>query len=160
MTAGKSSPFSTMGSDSGPGPRSYLSPLHFIGAEWLPGGDGTAGKASNPATHEVLADVPRTINQDPDDALAAAHKAFTPWRRIPAVDRSNILKRLSAASRKVISAVKAATNAAMNAATIAATIAAVKARLPSCARSMCTTRDAVALKNRLRFHVVISVTRQ
>lgn len=69
----------------------YPAPLQFIGGEWRPGGDGVASLVRNPATHEVLADVPRASRQDLDDALAAADKAFRPWRRMPAVDRGNIL---------------------------------------------------------------------
>ncbi len=63
----------------------------FIGGEWRAGGDGTAGLVHNPADHAVLAEVPRASKQDLDDALAAADKAFAPWRRMPAVDRGNIL---------------------------------------------------------------------
>lgn len=87
MKSGSSSPFSKTGS----GPSAYPLPLQFIGGEWRLGGDGTAGHVSNPATHEVLAEVPRASKQDLDDALAAASNAFDPWRRMSAVDRGNIL---------------------------------------------------------------------
>jgi succinate-semialdehyde dehydrogenase/glutarate-semialdehyde dehydrogenase len=47
----------------------------------------------NPATGEVLAEVPRASRQDLDDALAASACAFDVWRRTPAVERAAVLRR-------------------------------------------------------------------
>lgn len=87
MQADTKSPFSESATSTG----GYPAPLQFIAGQWRSGGDGVAGLVRNPATHAVLAEVPRASKQDLDDALAAAESALAPWRRMAAVDRGNIL---------------------------------------------------------------------
>lgn len=72
---------------------SYQAPRLLIGGEWRLGGDGSCGVARNPATGEVLAEVPRASRQDLDDALATSAVAFEVWRQQPAIERAAILSR-------------------------------------------------------------------
>lgn len=72
---------------------SYQAPRLLIGGEWRLGGDGSCGVARNPATGEVLAEVPRASRQDLDDALATSAVAFEVWRQQPAIERAAILRR-------------------------------------------------------------------
>jgi acyl-CoA reductase-like NAD-dependent aldehyde dehydrogenase len=46
----------------------------------------------NPATEEVVASVPQASLADTDAAIAAAHEAFGPWRRVAPADRAKMLR--------------------------------------------------------------------
>ncbi|MCB0003422.1 MAG: aldehyde dehydrogenase family protein, partial [Anaerolineae bacterium] len=65
--------------------------------DMLINGRWTAGKTTeritviNPATEEVLSDVPRGTAADADAAVAAARDAFDGWRRTPANERATLL---------------------------------------------------------------------
>jgi succinate-semialdehyde dehydrogenase/glutarate-semialdehyde dehydrogenase len=78
----------------------YAAPMQFIAGQWRPGGDGSCGSVRNPATGDVLAEVPRASRQDLDDALASAAAAFEVWRRKPAVDRAAVLQRAAVLLRE------------------------------------------------------------
>ena len=71
----------------------YPVPMQFIAGEWRDGGAGIALQVRNPATGEIIANVPRADGRDLDDALASADGAFDPWRRMPAIDRGAILRK-------------------------------------------------------------------
>ena len=71
----------------------YPAPRQFIHGEWRAGHAAAAGVVTNPATEEVLAEVPCASAQDLDDALASAASASTGWRITSAQERSAILKR-------------------------------------------------------------------
>ena len=74
----------------------YDEPLELlIGGQWRKGRAGKVHKVINPATEEVLAELPLASTDDLDDALAAAHEGFAKWRRTPAVERSKILERVA-----------------------------------------------------------------
>lgn len=78
----------------------YKAPQLFIGGQWRPGGDGVCGVVRNPATGEVLAEVPCASRQDLDDALAASASAFEIWRHKSAVDRAAVLQRAATLLRE------------------------------------------------------------
>jgi len=65
----------------------------FIDGEWL----GVQGRKSqpvvNPATEEVLAQLPHASAADLDRALAAAQRAWGEWRALLPVQRAKILKK-------------------------------------------------------------------
>src|SRR4030095_8561730 len=65
----------------------------FIDGEWL----GTQGRKSqpvvNPATEEVLGQLPHASAADLDRALAAAQRAWGEWRALLPVARGKILKK-------------------------------------------------------------------
>ena len=48
----------------------------------------------NPATNQVLTDVPLSLASDLDQAVTSASNAFTSWRRIPATERIQYLFKL------------------------------------------------------------------
>src|SRR4051812_49962774 len=65
----------------------------FIDGEWL----GPKGRKSqpviNPATEEVLGQLPHASAADLDRALAAAQRAWAHWRALLPVERGKILKK-------------------------------------------------------------------
>jgi succinate-semialdehyde dehydrogenase / glutarate-semialdehyde dehydrogenase len=46
----------------------------------------------DPATEEVIANVPYAGTPDIDDALAAAARGFTAWRQVPAAERAKVIR--------------------------------------------------------------------
>jgi aldehyde dehydrogenase (NAD+) len=66
----------------------------YIGGEWI---DPTAeGRISveNPATEEVIAEVPEGSAEDVDRAVRAARQAFPQWSATPVADRARLLTAL------------------------------------------------------------------
>ncbi|MFD0667065.1 NAD-dependent succinate-semialdehyde dehydrogenase [Ramlibacter sp. MAHUQ-53] len=72
----------------------------YIAGAWRAGGQGVAGEVRNPATGEVLAEVPRASAQDLDDALAAAAAGFELWRLKSPQERAAVLMRTAALVRE------------------------------------------------------------
>ena len=74
-------------------PSNYPALSLFIDGEWL----GTQGRRSqpviNPATEEVLGQLPHASVADLDRALAAAQRAWGEWRGLLPVQRGRILKK-------------------------------------------------------------------
>ena len=66
--------------------------LHIAGA-WRGGAAGRTIDILNPASGEIIGKVARAGQEDLDEALAAAGKAFAVWRKISAYDRSRIMIR-------------------------------------------------------------------
>ncbi|USQ84638.1 NAD-dependent succinate-semialdehyde dehydrogenase [Streptomyces phaeoluteigriseus] len=64
--------------------------LHIAG-EWCQGGTGRTAPIVNPATEEVLGDVPLATSEDLDRALDAAAAGFRVWRGTPLARRTAIL---------------------------------------------------------------------
>jgi len=69
--------------------------FYINGASETPAGR-TAGKVTNPASGEVLAEVPFADAADVDRAVRSAHEAFLKWREVPVVDRVQVLYRYKA----------------------------------------------------------------
>jgi len=65
----------------------------LIGGEWVSGGDREHIQVINPATEEVLGELPLATAADLDQALAAARDAFPAWRALAPHERGRILKR-------------------------------------------------------------------
>lgn len=49
----------------------------------------------NPATEQVIAQVPSNIVESTDEAIAKAHQVFAAWRDVAPGDRANLLRRFS-----------------------------------------------------------------
>ncbi|MFJ9022103.1 NAD-dependent succinate-semialdehyde dehydrogenase [Streptomyces sp. NPDC102259] len=64
--------------------------LHIAG-EWCQGGTGRTAPIVNPATEEVIGEVPLAAPADLDRALEAAAAGFTAWRATPVAERTDIL---------------------------------------------------------------------
>ncbi len=68
----------------------------YVNGEWTkPLGRATL-PVTNPATGEVLAEVPLATAADADRAVETAHAAFLQWREVPVVDRCQVLYRYKA----------------------------------------------------------------
>ncbi len=65
----------------------------LLGGEWVAGGDREHIPVVNPATEEVLGQLPLATKADLDRALAAARDAFPAWRALMPQERGRILKR-------------------------------------------------------------------
>jgi len=69
----------------------------YINGEWRDARSGQWFETKNPFTGEVWAKLPRADARDVDDAVQAAHAAFTsgPWANMSASDRGMLLFRLA-----------------------------------------------------------------
>ena len=67
---------------------------NFVNGGWVASGATESLEVLNPASAEVLAEVPLSPAQDVDRAAQAAAKAFVEWRRTPAGDRIQPLFKL------------------------------------------------------------------
>jgi len=67
--------------------------MNCIGGEWMPGTSTDVSQVINPATGEVLADVPLADASDVNKAVEAASAAFPAWRETPPQDRIQYLFR-------------------------------------------------------------------
>ncbi|HLH22924.1 MAG TPA: aldehyde dehydrogenase [Chloroflexota bacterium] len=68
----------------------------FINNEWVEATGGRTFEDVNPATGEVLAHIAEATTEDVDRAVRAARRAFDegPWRTMPAVERSALLRQV------------------------------------------------------------------
>jgi aminomuconate-semialdehyde/2-hydroxymuconate-6-semialdehyde dehydrogenase len=68
---------------------------NFIGGDFVAPHSGVWFDDINPATEEVIAQVPDSDGDDIDDAVRAAKRAFPEWSLKPAAERSQLLLRLA-----------------------------------------------------------------
>lgn len=68
----------------------------FVGGEWVPSKTDNYSPVYNASTGEVTTEVPRCLPEEVDAAVAAAKKAFEPWRQTPAEERIQVLFRFKA----------------------------------------------------------------
>jgi succinate-semialdehyde dehydrogenase/glutarate-semialdehyde dehydrogenase len=67
----------------------------YVGGQWVDADSGETFPVTNPATGEVVAEVPRMGAQETRTALAAAERALPEWKQRPAKERARILRRLA-----------------------------------------------------------------
>ncbi|HXF98110.1 MAG TPA: gamma-aminobutyraldehyde dehydrogenase [Gaiellaceae bacterium] len=67
----------------------------LIGGEWVESASGETMEVLNPATGEVIAEVPRGTAEDVERAVKAAEKAWEEWRWKTPKDRSELLLKLA-----------------------------------------------------------------
>jgi succinate-semialdehyde dehydrogenase/glutarate-semialdehyde dehydrogenase len=72
----------------------------YIDGEFIQGGGRPTGDVLNPATGEVIAQLPHATQADLDRALAAAARAFESWKKSSPVERARILRRVGDLSRE------------------------------------------------------------
>jgi succinate-semialdehyde dehydrogenase / glutarate-semialdehyde dehydrogenase len=65
----------------------------FINGQWTQGTSGKAQDVINPATEELLGQLPHASTADLDAALAAADKGFHIWRATTALNRQTIMNK-------------------------------------------------------------------
>jgi len=68
---------------------------NFIGGRFAAARSGATFDDINPATEDVIAQVPDSDGADVDDAVAAAKSAFPSWSKTPAAERSRLLLALA-----------------------------------------------------------------
>lgn len=68
----------------------------FIDGEWISKGSRNSEKVLNPATGEVLGELPHATKEDLDRALAASQKGFKAWSSMPPDKRGEILRKAAA----------------------------------------------------------------
>ncbi len=69
---------------------------NFVAGKWHPPVTTEVLRVLNPASSEVLAEVPLSPTEEVHLATEAAHKAFVEWRRVPAGERIQYLFKLKA----------------------------------------------------------------
>jgi lactaldehyde dehydrogenase/glycolaldehyde dehydrogenase len=67
---------------------------HFINGQWVTSTSKEFIRVENPATEEIIAEVPNGTVDDAERALEAAKAAQPDWEALPAVDRGSFLRRL------------------------------------------------------------------
>ncbi|MGH3132618.1 MAG: gamma-aminobutyraldehyde dehydrogenase [Gaiellaceae bacterium] len=67
----------------------------FIGGEWVESSSGETMEVLNPATGEVIAEVPRGTAEDVERAVEAASEAWAEWRWKTPKDRMELLLKLA-----------------------------------------------------------------
>src|SRR2546423_4258560 len=67
----------------------------FIGGEWVAGSGNASQEIINPATGEVIAEVPKGTEADVDRAVQAARRAYTEWFETVPKERSEMLLKLA-----------------------------------------------------------------
>jgi aminobutyraldehyde dehydrogenase len=70
---------------------------NLVGGEWVDAVDGGTMEVLNPATGEVIAEVPRGTQADVDRAVEATKKALPEWLETTPQERSEALLKLAAA---------------------------------------------------------------
>jgi 1-pyrroline dehydrogenase len=79
-------------------PRNGLARLrNFVGGEWVQAETGATAEVVNPATGDVIAEVPSASAADVDRAVAAAKAALPAWLETTPGERHRMLLKLSAA---------------------------------------------------------------
>src|SRR5437016_1193393 len=68
---------------------------NFIGGRFVPPRSGAYLDDIEPASGEVIAEIPASDGADIDDAVAAARAAFESWSKTPGAERSLILLKLA-----------------------------------------------------------------
>ncbi|MCO5594755.1 hypothetical protein L7F22_048788 [Adiantum nelumboides] len=65
----------------------------LIGGKWVGANDGRTFSVQNPATGEVLAEVPHLGEMETKAAIDAASRAFSSWRELSGAERSKLLRK-------------------------------------------------------------------
>ncbi|MEB3230993.1 MAG: aldehyde dehydrogenase family protein, partial [Leptolyngbyaceae bacterium] len=67
---------------------------NYIAGTWQSSATSDYLEVRNPATNEVLAEVPLSLADELDQAAIAAQTAFSDWRRVPPTQRVQYLFKL------------------------------------------------------------------
>jgi len=74
----------------------------YIGGKWVNAVSGKTYTAVNPATEEVVAEIPLGGQADVDLAVAAARKAFPVWAGMPPAERCRLLEKMAQLQREFV----------------------------------------------------------
>ncbi|TIX41614.1 MAG: aldehyde dehydrogenase family protein, partial [Mesorhizobium sp.] len=78
----------------------YQDTLLYIDGSWRGGSAGETITVLNPATEEVIGTVAKASEADLGDAVSAAQRGFSVWRKVPARERAKTMLRASAILRE------------------------------------------------------------
>jgi lactaldehyde dehydrogenase/glycolaldehyde dehydrogenase len=67
---------------------------NFIDGKFVPGSSGAVIKVINPATEEVVSEVPDSTEEDANKAVEAAYNARQEWAHLPAIERGDYIRKL------------------------------------------------------------------
>ncbi|AVT38535.1 aldehyde dehydrogenase family protein [Plantactinospora sp. BB1] len=70
-------------------------PGHWIDGAWTPAGSSATISVSNPASGEIVAEVPAGTADDLDRAVAAARAALPGWAATPPAERAAVVRRIA-----------------------------------------------------------------
>eukprot|EP01018_Ginkgo_biloba_P030779 Gb_34346 [translate_table: standard] len=73
--------------------RGLLRTQGLVGGKWIDSRDGKTLPVYNPATQELLANVPCMGENETEDAIESAYDAFYSWSQLTATERSKILRK-------------------------------------------------------------------
>ncbi|KAK3428450.1 succinate-semialdehyde dehydrogenase, mitochondrial [Eucalyptus grandis] len=65
----------------------------LVGGKWVDAYDGNTIKVHNPATGEVITEVPCMGSRETKDAISSAYDAFQSWSKVTAAERSRHLRK-------------------------------------------------------------------
>lgn len=65
----------------------------YVGGQYVDATSGETFQTVNPATNRVICDVEQASSDDVDAAVVAAHRGFSVWSTMPAVERTRIMLR-------------------------------------------------------------------
>ncbi|AUD13059.1 MULTISPECIES: CoA-acylating methylmalonate-semialdehyde dehydrogenase [unclassified Planococcus (in: firmicutes)] len=65
--------------------------MNFIGGQWVKSNTDKYEEVPNPATGELLAEVPISTSEDLETAVASAKEAFSTWKKTPVPQRARIM---------------------------------------------------------------------
>ena len=68
---------------------------NFINGKFVPASKGAVIKVLNPATEEIISEVPDSTDEDVTKAVEAAYNVRKEWARTPAVERADYIRKLS-----------------------------------------------------------------
>ena len=74
---------------------SLLRPANYIQGQWVQADNGATMAVRNPATGDLVGEVPRMGQAETRRAIDAAHAAYPAWRALLAQERSVLLRKLS-----------------------------------------------------------------
>ena len=77
-----------------------MSANNYINGKFVSDASASRIQVTNPATQEVLGDIENSSAATIDAAIEAARKAQGPWERLPAIQRANHLRAISAKIRE------------------------------------------------------------
>lgn len=72
----------------------------FIDGEFVPNNSRKMAQVINPATEEVISQIPMGTREDVDAAVNAAERAQKSWAKLPAVERANHIREIAAKIRE------------------------------------------------------------
>lgn len=81
-------------------PASYAEICLLIDGEWISAKGRTSSPVVNPATGEVIGQVPHATQADLQRAIESTERGFKVWRNTPAYERAKILRKASALLRE------------------------------------------------------------